>query len=104
MEIIWIFFLILLYVGIGNFYANRFYSPRRCGVRRRLGWGWKASTSESGWFGALCVSIAWPIAIFMSSVKNPELCAHRDHVLARQQALQEDERYEGALRQGRGGV
>lgn len=98
----WIF-LILLYVFVGNVIANRFYYPRRCGVRGRIGWGWRASTAESGWISALCVSITWPIAIFLPSVRDPEPCTHRNHVLARQQARQEDEHIEETLRQAKGG-
>lgn len=98
----WIF-LILIYLMIGQFVANRFYFPRRHGVRGRLGRGWRAST-DSGWIGAMCVSFIWPVAFFLPSVRNPQLCTHPHHVHARQQQRREAESYREALRQEREGT
>lgn len=75
--------VLLVYVGIGNFIANRYFF-RRHRVRGRLGRGWAGF--DAGWPGALAVSISWPVAIFLESVRNPELCTHHRHVLARDEA------------------
>lgn len=97
----WVF-LLFIYVGIGNFVANRYFA-RRHGVRGRLGWGWKAST-DSGWIGSMCVSLTWPVAIFLPSVKYPRLCTHPHHVLARQQQRDEEDSVRKALnREGEAG-
>ncbi|MDN5931059.1 MAG: hypothetical protein L0I24_08355 [Pseudonocardia sp.] len=72
--------LLLLYVGIGNFIANRYFR-RRHGVRGRLGRG--LASFDSGWVGSLAVSMTWPVAVFSPAVRDPELCTHQHHVLAR---------------------
>jgi hypothetical protein len=92
-------FAFLAYVGAGNFFANRYFG-RRHGVRGRLGRGW--ASFDAGWPGAVCVSMTWPVSIFLDSVRDPELCAHQHHVLARDEARRRSERAEETLRRESG--
>ena len=73
---------VLLYLGyflIGNFIANRYFA-RRHGVRGRLG---TPRAFDAGFLGAALVSLTWPVSMWLSSVREPALCGHGHHVLAR---------------------
>lgn len=95
MEAGFVFFIVLLvYVGIGNFVANRYFR-RRHGVRGRLGHGWESF--DAGWQDAFGVSISWPISMFSDAVRNPELCTHPKHVIAREDARRRSQQVNEAL-------
>lgn len=90
--------LFILYVTIGNIIGNRYFR-RRHGVRGYLGWGWKAF--DAGCLGSAAVSVTWPVAMWLDSVRYPMLCDHGHHVLARESARADRERVAEALRRER---
>jgi hypothetical protein len=73
------------YMGVGILVANRFYFPRRHGVRSRLGAG--LAGLDAGFLGAIAVAYTWPIAVWLPMVRDPEPCRHEHHVLARARRL-----------------
>lgn len=93
---------VVAYICIGNFIANHYFA-RRHGVRGRLGWYRSVFDFDAGTMGAVAVSATWPISMFLSWVRDPDLCTHQHHVLARQEAQHRWERTEEALRRERGG-
>lgn len=96
-----VFVGLVVYIGIGNFIGNRYYG-RRHGVRGRLGWYRRLSDLDAGVMGAVAVSVTWPISMFLSWVRDPEMCTHQHHVLAREEARHRWERTEESLRWERG--
>lgn len=73
-------FLVLIYL-VGGWWYMRVWFARRHGVG--------FDKKDSGAYSAAYVGIIWPIAIFVPSIKYPQLCTHSHHVLARQQAEHE---------------
>ncbi|GCE38835.1 hypothetical protein Rhow_002359 [Rhodococcus wratislaviensis] len=55
-----------------------------------------------GSLGLYAVGVTWPVSLFLPSVRNPELCMHPDHLLARDEARRHFERVEEALQRERG--
>jgi hypothetical protein len=66
--------LILVYV-VGVRYVARRYFARRHGLSLEKG---ELGVLSASWIGA-----AWPVAIFLPTVREPELCSHHRHVLER---------------------
>ena len=44
---------------------------------------------DRGAAAAMFVGLAWPLTIWSSSVRNPELCQHRHHVQQRSEILRQ---------------
>lgn len=72
--------LFIIYI-IGGAWYTRLWFARRHGVG--------FDKDDRGAYSAACVALIWPIAIFVPSIKYPQLCTHSHHVLARHQAEQE---------------
>lgn len=77
----WFFGILVLVYLVGGAWYTRLWFARRHGVG--------FDKNDKGAYGAACVGIIWPIAIFVPSIKYPRLCMHSHHVLARKQAEQE---------------
>lgn len=90
-----VLFAVLAYVGIGNLIANRYFR-RRHGVRGKLGRG--LASFDAGWVESLLVSLTWPVSVFSASVRDPELCTHQHHVLARDGDRRRAQEAQDALR------
>ena len=88
-------FTVILVVGyfVGLRIVGRRYFARRHGVLLRFG--------ESGSTGALVVGMAWPVTMWMQSVRQPEVCSHHHHVLRRNQLRAEIEMVEQLRRDER---
>lgn len=71
--------------------VGRRYYARKHGVLARPG--------GVGTMGAGLVGLAWPITVWMTSVRNPSLCSHHSHVLARNQLRAEIELVEQLRRE-----
>ncbi len=86
-----LFVSFIVYV-IGIWWYSRIYFIRRHGVH--------FTGSDDGTVGAICVGIIWPIVVFfMPSVKYPQLCEHRHHILARHEVQQQLQREEEAIQE-----
>lgn len=79
MEFIVVFVLYLL----GGLIVGNLYYRRRHGVAGNLGWGW---SGQPGQMAAAVIAATWPVAIFLPSTRKPQLCRHRDHILARDES------------------
>lgn len=75
----------------------RVYVLRRHGSP--MGWGWDAV--EPGFLEALALAVVWPVAIFFSTVRNPDVCRHDVHVLTRHEMRCQLAESRAALRNAR---
>jgi hypothetical protein len=80
--IIGIMIAVVAYVVISVRVAN-WYFVRRHGVKGRVGQYKFGERLDTGTSGASLVGYSWPISPLLTKVRNPELCNHADHVLAR---------------------
>jgi hypothetical protein len=83
--------VVLVYLVALRYTARRYFA-RRHGVSLEKG--------ESGVLSASMVGAAWPVTIFLSSVREPELCAHHRHVLTRNSLRQEIDQVDKLREQG----
>ncbi|MFH5229046.1 hypothetical protein [Antrihabitans spumae] len=68
---------------IAAVYVANWYFGRRHGVKGRVGFYQFGEKQDAGTKIASLVGAAWPISPFFPKVRNPELCRHSEHVLAR---------------------
>lgn len=84
---------VVLYMVIGTS-LGRLYYRRRHGVRLGTGWG----AFDSGSLRVFALTFVWPIAVFVPTLRDPELCLHQHHVLERARARRSHEAHHEALR------
>ena len=77
----WFIGILFFIYLVGGWWYTRVWFARRHGVG--------FDKHDTGAYAAAFVSVMWPVAIFVPSIKYPQLCTHSHHVLARQQAEQE---------------
>jgi len=82
--------LVLIYLG-GLRYVARRYFARRHGVSLEKG--------EQGVLSASMIGAAWPLTVFLSSVREPTMCGHHRHVLRHAQLTEEIRRADEVRRQ-----
>ena len=89
----WFFGILFVIYMVGGYWYTLLWFSRRHGV--------VFDKSDSGAYSAVLVGVIWPIAIFVPSIKYPQLCTHSHHVLARQQQRSEEESVREALHRER---
>lgn len=93
--------ILFIYAGIGNVVGNRYFR-RRHGVGGKLGRVRSWADMDAGIWEAAVVSMTWPMSMRRESVRNPELCRHGHHVLARAEARRRSGLIDESLDQERG--
>ena len=91
-------FLFLVYFIVTLVFVHKYYA-RRHGIRLNRFRGNELSISL---IFAVFIGIIWPIAIFVPSLRYPQLCTCPEHVFRRQEARREAERYHEALQEEQG--
>lgn len=87
----------VIYVVGFVFVARRYYA-----YRHGVGYNYDGSPYTIGHIATAFIGVAWPLAIFSPALRDPQPRTCPDHVLARQQARQQADAYQEALRQERG--
>jgi hypothetical protein len=84
--------LVIVYL-VGLRVVGRRYFARRHGLLWRRG--------DIGGMRAALVGMAWPVTVWLPTVRQPELCSHHNHVLQRNQLRAEIEMVEQLRRDER---
>lgn len=87
-----VFIVTAVYISIGMA-VGKFWYQRRHGVYIKVING-GANVIFSAVFP---ISFVWPLFVIVPQLRNPELCRHPSHVLARDEARQDYANYQAAL-------
>ena len=86
-----LFIFIIAYTLTGMFVAKSWYQQRH-GIHFKLINGGADAIFSS----VFVMSFVWPLILIVPSLRNPKLCRHPSHVLARDEARQRYEQYQAA--------
>lgn len=91
MEIVVLFIAVLVYVFIGIPVSKRWYRKRH-GVPVQI-YGVGAGNLVNSAFWACFI---WPLLLLLPNFRDPELCRHPNHILARDEAQAQYEQFQAA--------